>query len=99
MSSSGTGGAPGPAGSSGAKSKQKGSIRSEMRALLKVIPREVLVQQSRAVFDRLHRHPKYLAATSIALFLSMPSGEIDTMYGIEHALANGKLLFVPKVSV
>ena len=39
--------------------------------------------------------PKYADAQSIGIYLSMPSGEIQTRPIVEHALRQGKKVFVP----
>ncbi len=49
----------------------------------------------RNVFDSLSRFGPYLDANRIAVYLSMPGGEIQTDHIVRHALISGKQVFVP----
>jgi 5-formyltetrahydrofolate cyclo-ligase len=76
---------------------QKQALRREIRDMLKLLTREDIELQSAAVWDRLQAMPVYQTARSIGLFLSMPSGEIDTDSAIAHAVQERKEIYVPHV--
>ncbi len=76
---------------------QKQILRKEIRTKLKALSPQEIQQQSRAVWDRLHAMKIYQDATSIGLFLSMPTGEIDTAWAVQHAIQSGKDLYLPQV--
>jgi 5-formyltetrahydrofolate cyclo-ligase len=76
---------------------QKQALRREIRGMLKLLTREDIELQSAAVWERLHAMPIYQNAQSIGLFLSMPSGEIDTDPAIAHAVQQRKEIYVPLV--
>ena len=71
----------------------KQQLRKQVRQQLK----QADTTRSRLVWDRLHALPEYQQAQSIALFVSMPAGEIDTTYALQHAFENTKTLYVPRV--
>lgn len=47
------------------------------------------------VFDSLSRFEPYINAKRVAVYLSMPNGEIQTDPIVRHALSSGKQVFVP----
>lgn len=47
------------------------------------------------MFQSLLRFKPYLDATNVAVYLSMPTGEIQTDSIVRHALSSGKQVFVP----
>ena len=76
---------------------QKQILRKEIRTKLKALSQEEIQQQSRAVWDRLHAMKMYQDAKSIGLFLSMPTGEIDTSWAVQHAIQSRKDIYIPQV--
>jgi 5-formyltetrahydrofolate cyclo-ligase len=76
---------------------QKQALRREIRGMLKLLTRDDIELQSAAVWERLHALPTYQNARSVGLFLSMPSGEIDTDPAIAHAVQERKEIYVPLV--
>ena len=76
---------------------QKQLLRKEIRTKLKMLSSEEIAQQSRMVWDQLHAMPIYHNAKSIGLFLSMPTGEIDTSYAVQHAIQCQKEIYIPQV--
>jgi 5-formyltetrahydrofolate cyclo-ligase len=77
--------------------RQKQILRKEIRSQLKLLSKEEIEQQSRAVWDQLHTMTIYQDAKSIGLFLSMPTGEIDTSYAVQHAIQCRKDIYIPQV--
>ena len=77
--------------------KQKQQLRREVRSRLQSLTQDVIKVQSQQVWDRLFEIPAYQQAKSVGLFLSMPSGEINTDPVIQHAVENGKQIYVPQV--
>lgn len=76
---------------------QKQALRKDIRAKLKSLPRSEIEHQSIAVWNRLKDLAAYRNAKSIGLFLSMPAGEINTDPALQHAVTNGKEIYVPQV--
>ena len=63
-----------------------------MRSRLRGRPR--LIAGS-VVFNTLKRFKPYVDAKRVSVFLSMPTGEVQTDAIVRHALASGKEVFVP----
>ena len=76
---------------------QKQVLRKEIRTKLKLLSKEEIDQQSRDVWDQLHAMKLYQDAKSIGLFLSMPMGEINTSYAVQHAIQYHKEIYIPQV--
>lgn len=74
---------------------QKQDLRKEVRAKMKVF--DHVHEQSEQVWERLFAMPAYQQAKTVGLFLSMPKGEINTDAAIQHAIHNGKTVYVPQV--
>lgn len=74
---------------------QKQELRREVRARMKAF--DQVSEQSEQVWDRLFALPAYQQAKTIGLFLSMPKGEINTDVALQHAIRNGKTIYVPQV--
>ncbi|KAM0281798.1 hypothetical protein ACHAQH_003380 [Verticillium albo-atrum] len=73
----------------------KKQLRTLMKSKLAEITQESVNSQSRTVFDSLKTFHPYLNAERISIFLSMPSGEIQTDAIVRHALSTGKQVFIP----
>jgi 5-formyltetrahydrofolate cyclo-ligase len=74
---------------------QKQDLRKEVRARMKVF--DQVHHQSEQVWERLFALPAYQQAKTVGLFLSMPKGEINTDAALQHAIQNGKTVYVPQV--
>mmetsp|Transcript_14062 Transcript_14062/g.28663 ORF Transcript_14062/g.28663 Transcript_14062/m.28663 type:complete len:342 (-) Transcript_14062:65-1090(-) len=85
--------------------QQKQALRKEIRSRIRAAystgnePDEKLFIESSNVFSRLFSLPQYQSAKSIGLFLSMPSGEIQTHDAIKKIVGDGKTLYVPRVGL
>eukprot|EP00565_Helicotheca_tamesis_P007267 CAMPEP_0185740620 /NCGR_PEP_ID=MMETSP1171-20130828/38199_1 /TAXON_ID=374046 /ORGANISM="Helicotheca tamensis, Strain CCMP826" /LENGTH=238 /DNA_ID=CAMNT_0028412511 /DNA_START=194 /DNA_END=910 /DNA_ORIENTATION=+ len=79
--------------------KRKKAMRKEIRSRLKSLSQEKISEQSNAVWSRLFDLKEYREASSVGLFLSMPTGEIETDTALTHVLENGKDLYVPRVGL
>jgi 5-formyltetrahydrofolate cyclo-ligase len=75
----------------------KHSLRQSMTRTLNALSPEAVAAQSAALLARVVAHPVYRAASAVALFVSMPSGEVQTEDIIRHALEAGKKVFVPRI--
>jgi 5-formyltetrahydrofolate cyclo-ligase len=75
----------------------KHSLRQSMTRTLNALSPEAVAAQSAALLVRVVAHPVYRAASAVALFVSMPSGEVQTEDIIRHALEAGKKVFVPRI--
>ncbi|KKF96437.1 putative 5-formyltetrahydrofolate cyclo-ligase [Ceratocystis platani] len=73
--------------------KQK--LRALVRESLQKIPHESVISQSNAIFETLCGLSPYINATSISIFLSMPTGEVQTREIVKHALQSGKAVYIP----
>ena len=79
--------------------EQKKALRKKIRTLTKTLTDEEIQTQSQQVWERLYNLPAYKTAKSIGLFLSMPSGEINTDPVLRKALRDGKKLYTPRVGL
>mmetsp|Transcript_43992 Transcript_43992/g.116345 ORF Transcript_43992/g.116345 Transcript_43992/m.116345 type:complete len:210 (-) Transcript_43992:16-645(-) len=78
-------------------SEAKHVLRRTMRAQLKNLGDTELDRQSRLVFERIVRANWYMASRSIAIFMSMPNGELRTELILRHAFSEGKRVYCPRV--
>jgi 5-formyltetrahydrofolate cyclo-ligase len=76
---------------------QKQALRKEIRSQLNRLDESTLQEQSQQVWDRITGLPVYQDAKTVGLFLSMPRGEIQTTFIINHAIQHGKKVYVPHV--
>jgi 5-formyltetrahydrofolate cyclo-ligase len=76
---------------------QKQILRKEIRPRLRRLTNDDIQIQSQQVWDRLFQLPAYQQAQSVGLFISMPGGEINTDAALQHAILNGKQIYVPQV--
>lgn len=79
--------------------KAKQNLRKQIRSKLKCLTEEEIKSQSQIVWDELYKLPQYKSASSVGLFLSMPSGEIQTDDPCQKVLRDGKDLYVPRVGL
>lgn len=75
----------------------KTTLRKRVTAALRAVPPSVLAAESAAVTDALLAHPAYAAASSVAMYASMPAVELDTGPLVAAAAAAGKRIFFPRV--
>lgn len=74
----------------------KKEFRNVMRHRLSVIPGDsIQMQTGNAVFEALSKFKPYQDANRIGIYLSMPTGELQTDAIVNHALDTGKQVFVP----
>ncbi|KAI1482426.1 5-formyltetrahydrofolate cyclo-ligase [Daldinia eschscholtzii] len=78
-----------------ALSAAKLQLRSLMKQRLANLSQETILSQSNKVFDSLCKFKPYVDAKRVAVYLSMPGGEIQTDPIVRHALSSGKQVFVP----
>ncbi|KAI1877245.1 uncharacterized protein JN550_001317 [Neoarthrinium moseri] len=76
-------------------SAAKNRLRAVIKQRLTSIPHDSVTSQSAQVFRSLSRFEPYVNAKRIAVYLSMPNGEIQTDPIVRHALSSGKQVFVP----
>lgn len=75
----------------------KKDLRKKMRDILRTMPNESLAAQSTTACATLLALPEYRKASRIAVFLSMPSGELSTTNIVQDALKTGKEVFIPYI--
>ncbi|KAH8681221.1 hypothetical protein BX600DRAFT_504944 [Xylariales sp. PMI_506] len=73
----------------------KNQLRSLMKGRLTALSSEAIASQSSRVFDSLSSFGPYVSSKRVAVYLSMPGGEIQTDLIVKHALWSGKQVFVP----
>jgi 5-formyltetrahydrofolate cyclo-ligase len=76
---------------------RKKEFRKKIRSAIKELTIEDINAQSQQVWGRLIDLPVYQAAESVGLFLSMPTGEINTDLILKHAVETGKHVYIPEV--
>ncbi|GAA6046523.1 hypothetical protein JCM3770_006191 [Rhodotorula araucariae] len=70
-------------------------LRKAIARRLASVPTPQLEHDSQAVIAHLVASPYYTAARSLSVYLSTPTGEVQTDPLIRHALAAGKRIYVP----
>ncbi|KAG9525143.1 nagb/rpia/CoA transferase-like protein, partial [Aureobasidium melanogenum] len=75
----------------------KKAVRKKLHGLLSSLPSDHIQRQSVNATNLLLSLPEYKSARSISIFMSMPSGEINTRDLTKHALSSGKHVFVPYI--
>ncbi|KAG5922288.1 hypothetical protein E4U42_005527 [Claviceps africana] len=73
----------------------KKRLRIMVKQRLSAVSPESITAQSRNIFESLKTFEPYARARRISIYLSMPSGEVQTDAIVRHALASGKQVFVP----
>ncbi|KAK9435318.1 5-formyltetrahydrofolate cyclo-ligase [Metarhizium brunneum] len=76
-------------------SAAKQQLRSLVKQRLAAVPADSIVTQSRKICESLKEFRPYVEAKSISIYLSMPSGEVQTDAIVRHALDSGKQVFIP----
>lgn len=76
----------------------KRALRQRMKAVLEQIPRYEIEQQSASVMEHVLHLPCYERACAVSVYLSMPTGEVDTWELCRHVLRQGKRLYIPRFS-
>ncbi|KAI0172283.1 5-formyltetrahydrofolate cyclo-ligase [Hypoxylon sp. FL1284] len=80
---------------SSALTAAKTQLRSLMKQRLASLSQESIASQSTTIFESLSRFSPYVSAKRVAVYLSMPGGEVQTDPIVKHALSAGKQVFVP----
>ncbi|KAI9655872.1 MAG: hypothetical protein M1829_000474 [Trizodia sp. TS-e1964] len=76
----------------------KKALRQLMHSTLTNVPSASLASQSNVAHALLTSLPEYLSATRIGIYLSMATSELRTAATVQHALAAGKTVFVPRLT-
>lgn len=69
----------------------------KMYACIRSLDASEIEKQSMAVLTQIIQMRCYAASHCISVYISKPTGELQTMPLINHALANGKRIFCPRV--
>ncbi|MDF2820059.1 MAG: 5,10-methenyltetrahydrofolate synthetase [Clostridiales bacterium] len=75
---------------------EKKQIRSYIVGIKHTLDDDTLLSNSKAVTDKILSLPQYKAAEKVFIFCSI-NREIDTKFIIQDALANNKIIALPKV--
>ncbi|KAL2024537.1 hypothetical protein VTK56DRAFT_7580 [Thermocarpiscus australiensis] len=73
----------------------KQQLRAAMKRKLRAVSHDSIVSQSLTVFNTLRTFKPYVDAKRVSVFLSMPTGEIQTDAIVRDALVSGKEVFIP----
>ncbi|RVD80330.1 uncharacterized protein DFL_008229 [Arthrobotrys flagrans] len=73
----------------------KRELRAAVAKRLDALDAESVREQSQAVLALLTSLPEYRQARRVSIYLSMPTGEIDTTAMVQDALERGKRVFIP----
>ncbi|KAG0174284.1 hypothetical protein DFQ30_005058 [Apophysomyces sp. BC1015] len=74
----------------------KRSLRKELTARLLPIPKSTIDVESKQILHKLLELDEYKASRHVSVFISMPSGEVDTDGIIRHLLDSEKTCFIPR---
>ncbi|KAI5283433.1 hypothetical protein KEM52_003374 [Ascosphaera acerosa] len=75
----------------------KRELRKRVKQTLQGVSAESLTHQSAVVTERLLALPQYRCARSVAIYLAMPAGEVQTAAIVRDAFARGKRVYVPYI--
>ncbi|KAJ5321962.1 hypothetical protein MYU51_002637 [Penicillium brevicompactum] len=75
----------------------KRDLRKRMRSVLSTLSPVSINQQSSAATNKFLALAEYQSAKSIAVYLSMPSGELSTTRIVRDALQSGKKVYIPYI--
>ncbi|KAJ5758424.1 5-formyltetrahydrofolate cyclo-ligase [Penicillium odoratum] len=75
----------------------KRDLRKRMRETLQLMPTSLINQQSGVATSQFLTLPEYQNAKNIAVYLSMPTGELSTGNIVRDALARGKNVYIPYI--
>ncbi|GAA6007582.1 5-formyltetrahydrofolate cyclo-ligase [Rhodotorula paludigena] len=73
----------------------KKQLRRTVQTRLKQLSPAQVLADSQAVIDFLLASPYYTSSSSLSVYLSTPTGEVQTDSLIRHALGDGKRIYVP----
>ncbi|KAI9017479.1 5-formyltetrahydrofolate cyclo-ligase [Gaertneriomyces semiglobifer] len=74
----------------------KNALRKETRQRLAQLPADIVDQESKRIVQRLLALKEYRDSKNISVFVSMPSGEIQTAEIIRDLLDSGKNCYIPR---
>ncbi|KAI7880581.1 5-formyltetrahydrofolate cyclo-ligase [Lichtheimia hyalospora FSU 10163] len=74
----------------------KRALRKDIKAQLRSITPATLATESQQVVDRLLTLEEYRASKHVSVYISMPSGEVDTKAIIRDLLHSDKVCYVPR---
>jgi len=75
----------------------KKSMRASIGQTLTALPAAQVAADSASLLARLIANPAYVRSAALCLYVSMPSGELQTLELLRHAFAAGKKVFVPRI--
>ncbi|KAL1959767.1 hypothetical protein VTO42DRAFT_1353 [Malbranchea cinnamomea] len=75
----------------------KKELRSKIKRILSGVNKDSIIRQSSVATRNLISLPEYQTAKVLSVYLSMPSGEVETSDIVRDALAKGKQVFVPYI--
>ncbi len=78
--------------------ESKTSLRQEIKGKLSKLTLLARKKKSRAILNKLAKLSAYRRAQTVCFFVGMPT-EVDTCPMIEHAIAHGKRVLLPRVDL
>lgn len=76
---------------------KKNVIRAGIKSILKMLPQEFIDEKSGILASKLYEHHAYINSNALCIYLSM-GGEVQTYDIVQRAFADGKRVFIPKVT-
>ncbi|KAK2734194.1 hypothetical protein FQN57_001848 [Myotisia sp. PD_48] len=75
----------------------KKELRTRIKKILAGVSRDSIIFQSSIATQRLCSLPEYHSAQRLSIYLSMPTGELETTEIVRDAFKRGKQVFVPYI--
>ncbi|KAI7859055.1 5-formyltetrahydrofolate cyclo-ligase [Circinella umbellata] len=74
----------------------KRALRKELKATLGSVTKATIASESEQVLQKLFNLEAYRSSRNVSVYISLPSGEIDTSVLIHHILHSDKSCYVPR---
>ena len=76
--------------------QQKARLRNQLRERLSRLKPEEKLKRSEEILERLYRHPSFLKARTLLIYLALPA-EVQTRALVDEARKKEKKVYVPRV--
>ncbi|CAK9438529.1 uncharacterized protein LODBEIA_P27530 [Lodderomyces beijingensis] len=74
----------------------KGQLRDQIKSKLQTIPQESLTHQSKLILAQLTQSPIFQNAKSVAVYMNMPTSEVQTLPIIRACYDSNKRVYLPR---
>ena len=76
---------------------KKAAIRAQIKDVLNNLSNEEIEDRSSAIFKKVISMSEFISSSSICIYLSMPTGEVQSYVLLQNSFDNKKRVFIPKV--